>query len=202
MIREELSETVLRALTCLELERLRTSAMAGNCRGLLALESISDLLSVVGLAGIVGSLSGAAVNWYFEGRKFKREQRIGHLKDRLDNFYSPLIFHFENMKSWGVFLEKPYAYSSDTLAAKIGDMNNVMRSGMRLAGTKIEALWYEWQPWAVAAVERRRKRKIYPQFKYDEFLSRSHRLHDALKADCEELLGQYRKEIGTSNQPP
>jgi hypothetical protein len=202
MRRRAREKTPSRAVKCLGLKSLRIPLMPSRRRGLLALESIFDLLTTVGLAGIVGSLSGAAVNWYFEGRKFKREQRIAHLKERLDNFYSPLIFHFENMKSWGVFLEKPYAYSSDTLAAKIGDMNNVMRSGMRLAGTKIEALWYEWQPWAVAAVERRRKRKIYPQFKYDEFLLRSRRLHDALKADCEELLGQYRKEIGTSNQPP
>ena len=202
MIWEELSETVLRAVTQVELERFRTPAMASNCRRLLTLESISDLLATVGLAGIVGSLSGAAVNWYFEGRKFKREQKIAHLKDRLDNFYSPLIFHFENMKSWGVFLEQPYAYATETLAVKIGDMNDIVRSGMRLAGSTVEALWYEWQPWAVAAVERRRKRNIYPQFKYDEFLLRSHRLHDALKADCEELLRQYRKELGTSNQPP
>jgi hypothetical protein len=201
MIREELTETTITAVTCPELERLRMSAMVSDCRWLLVLESISDLLATVGLAGIVGSLSGAAVNWYFEGRKFKREQRIAHLKDRLDNFYSPLIFHFENMKSWGVFLKKPYAYSSDTLAAKIGDMNSIMRSGMRLVGPKVQVLWYEWQPWAVAAVEKRRRGRVYPQFEDEEFLIRSQRLHDALKADCEELLRQYKSEIGTSNEP-
>jgi len=101
----------------------------------------------------------------------------------------------------GVFLGAQYAYATETLAAKIGDMNDIMRSGIRFAGPKVPTLWYEWQPWAVAAVERQRNRNVYPQFKYDEFLLRSQRLHEALKADSQELLRQYEREIGTANQP-
>jgi hypothetical protein len=105
------------------------------------------------------------------------------------------------MKSWGVFLGADYAYAPATLAGKIDDMNEIMRSGIRFASPEVQTLWYEWQPWAVAAVERHRVGNVYPQFKYDEFILRSQRLHERLKADCQELLRQYSSEIGPSNVP-
>ena len=153
--------------------------------------TISNLLGIIGIAGITATI----VNYIFEERKFKREQRIIDLKERIDRFYSPLIFHFENMRSWAVFLrsDKKYAWADRTLAEKIEDMCKIMRDGLRFASRQVEELWYEWQPLAVAVIERESYRK---HFDLEEFQKRCERLHEALKSDREEIMKLYDEGIG------
>jgi len=129
------------------------------------------------------------VNWFLEGRKFKREQRIAFLKEKRDRFYSPLIFHFENMKSWAVWLRSPdkYAFSLQELERKLEDMYQIMKSGMGLASPEVAKLWFEWQPTAVPT---------HPSWQPEEFLKRSEKLHQALMDDFKKLGKQYFKEIG------
>lgn len=143
-------------------------------------------LSAVGAA--VGGITAALVNWFMEGRKFKREQRIAHLKERLDGFYTPLLFHFENMKSWAIWLGSPdkYAFSQPELERKLEDMYQIMRSGMRLASPEVTRLWFEWQPTASST---------HPTGQASEFIKRSQKLHEAVKADFEKLRKAYLKEI-------
>jgi hypothetical protein len=100
------------------------------------------------------------------------------------------------MRSWAEALKssEEYAFARKTLEAKIGDMNSLMRLGLRHGSARVRDLWYEWQPFAVAVVE---GREVYPTLADpDEFLNRSKRLHEALKEDCDKLLEQYWMEIG------
>jgi hypothetical protein len=159
----------------------------------LAVESISDWLGLIGIGAIATSIITTAFNYYLQEKRFSREQRIAYLKEELDNFYSPMIFHFENMRSWGEFRKSPktYVWADKSLAAKIGDMNNLMRSGTRFVSPTVAKLWYDWQPLAVAAVD-----KVYPEFNLDDFISRTQKLHEALVAERDNLMEQYRHEIG------
>lgn len=156
---------------------------------------IIEFLGIVGLSGILSILISAVVNWYSEERRFKREQNITYLKEKIDSFYSPMIFHFENMRSWGKAWnrESGYSYSGKTLAGKLEDMKVLMRSGLRFATPDIKTLWYKWQPYAVAAVERRRGRNPYPWFSEEELQARSQKLHDAIQAESERLVKEYKK---------
>lgn len=123
---------------------------------------------------------------------------MADLKEKLDRYYSPLNFHFENMRSWAVFLNSSerYAWAAETLADKLEDMKEIMRSGLRFASPEVQALWYAWQPFAVAAVEESRERKrVYQQFDTKGLLDRTERLHDAIKAEKDDLLKRYRHEI-------
>ena len=72
---------------------------------------------------------------------------------------------------------------------------------MRFASEEVEKLWYEWQPYAVAALERRRGKNVYPQYNDEEFLRRSTKLHDQLKTDCDALRAKYRDEIESYYRP-
>jgi hypothetical protein len=161
----------------------------------LALE-IADLLSIVGLSSILSILVSAFVNWLSEERKFKREQNILYLKEKIDGFYSPMMFHFENMRSWaGAWgRESAYSYSGKTLADKLDDMKALMRSGLRFASPDVRTLWYKWQPFAVAAVElRKKKRNIYPWFTEQELQTRSQKLHAAVQSESERLAQEYKR---------
>jgi hypothetical protein len=115
-----------------------------------------ELLSVVGLSSILTLLLSSAINWYSREHEFKREQNLSYLKEKLDKFYSPMVFHFENMRSWAVAHghEAGYVFAAETLGDKLEDMKGLMRSGLRLVSPNVEELWYAWQPFAVAAVER------------------------------------------------
>jgi hypothetical protein len=146
---------------------------------------VVQLGSVSAISAIVATL----VSWFLEGRKFRREQRIGYLKERLGEFYSPFLFHFENMKSWAEWLSKPdsYAFAQDVLGRKVDDMVQIMRSRMHLASPQVTRLWFEWQPTAVPS---------HPSWNSNEFLVRSRRLHETVKAEWEMLLKTYRKEMG------
>ena len=105
------------------------------CRWRLV-DTASDWFAVVGLAGITATVTGALINWLLQGRSFKQQQRIDHIKERIDKFYSPMIFHFENMKSWGAAWGKDtYVFAGETLGSKISDMNELMRSGLRFVVT-------------------------------------------------------------------
>lgn len=150
---------------------------------------IPELLSIVGLSSILSILLSGFVSWLSREREFKREQNIAYLKERLDNFYSPMVFHFENMRSWAAAHghKSGYVFATGTLGDKLEDMKGLMRSGMRLVSPKVEELWYAWQLFAVAAVERRRGQDFYPKFSDEEFQNRSAALHVALKEDRERL---------------
>jgi hypothetical protein len=159
----------------------------------LVVDTIGDLLGLIGIGAILSSIVSTWFSYSLSQRRFKREQRIAYLKEKLDNFYSPMLFHFENMHSWAEFGRSPqkHVWADKSLAAKIGDMNNIMRSGMRYVSPKVEKLWYQWQPLAVAAVD-----KVYPEYRLDDLLSRSQKLHEALLAERDALMKQYRHELG------
>jgi len=161
----------------------------------MSAEQYTNLLTTIGLSSITGSIVGAAVNWFLEGRKFKREQNIAYLKEKIDSFYSPMIFHFENMRSWSAAWDHAsgYVFAGETLASKLEDMKTLMRTGLRLVSPTVERLWYDWQPYAIAAVERRRGNDVYPTFTEDELQKRSEALHTALKAERKKLMEDYKK---------
>jgi hypothetical protein len=150
-------------------------------------------LGLIGIGAILSSIVSAWLSYIFNQRKFKSEQRIGYLKEKLDNFYSPMIFHFQNMHSWAKFRRSPHkhVWADKSLAAKIGDMNDIMRSGMRFVSPTIEKLWYQWQPMAVAAVDRQ-----YPEFRFEDLLASSQKLHEALLRERNALMKEYRHELG------
>lgn len=157
---------------------------------------ITELLSIVGLSSILSILFSAIVNWLSEEHTFKREQNITYLREKIDGFYSPMTFHFENMRSWNEAWgrESGYSYSGKTLADKLEDMKGLMRSGLRFASSDVKTLWYKWQPYAVAAVEqRRRKKNIYPWFSEQELQIRSQKLHAAVQAESERFTKEYKK---------
>jgi len=160
---------------------------------------IAMTIAIVSSFG-VGSIVGVLISGFIERQNLAKQQRITDLKERLDNFYSPLIYHFENMRSWAKAhgSSQRYAFARKTLAAKIGDMNSLMRLGLRYGSPKVRDLWYDWQPFAVAAVE---GPQVYPNLADpDEFMNRSQRLHEALESDCNELLTQYWMETGRSQK--
>jgi hypothetical protein len=156
---------------------------------------ITELLSIVGLSSILSIFLSALVNWLSEEHTFTREQNITYLKEKIDSFYSPMIFHFENMRSWGDAWgrESGYSYSGNTLADKLEDMKGLMRSGLRFASPDVKTLWYKWQPFAVAAVERRRRKNLYPWFSEQELQIRSQRLHAAVQTESERLTKEYKR---------
>jgi hypothetical protein len=160
----------------------------------LEAETIGYWLGLIGVGAILSSIVSTWYSFRLEQGKFKREQGIAYLRERLDKFYSPMIFHFENMRSWAEFRKYPqgYIWSDKTMADKIGDMNNIMRSGTRFVSPTVEKLWYKWQPLAVAAVDR-----AYPEFNLDDLLSATEKLHKALLDDCADLLDEYRRLIGS-----
>lgn len=157
---------------------------------------ITDLLSIVGVSSIVSILLSALVNWLSEEHKFKREQNIAYVKEKVDSFYSPMIFHFENMRSWSAAWghESGYVFAGETLGNKLDDMASLMRSGLRFVSPSVETLWYKWQPYAIAAVERRRGKDLYPHLDEKELQILSGKLHNALKVDRDKLMKEY-KEI-------
>jgi len=165
-------------------------------------EWIAPLLSASFIGGAIGSLITIFVRWKLEEGRIKREERRSFLEERIDSFYSPLLFHFDHMKSWGAFLGNPegYAFDPTTLTGKLRDMESIMRSGIRFASKDVRNLWHEWQPIAVAAVEERREgRRTYPQYDPQKFLKCSVALHSALNNDYNKLE-KYFEEIG--QKPP
>jgi hypothetical protein len=106
-----------------------------------------------------------------------------------------MIFHFENMRSWSAAWGRSsgYVFAGETLADKLEDMKTLMRNGLRLISPTVQRLWYEWQPYAIAAVERRRGQDLYPPFAEEELQKRSKALHDALIADREKLMQDYKR---------
>jgi hypothetical protein len=158
---------------------------------------ITELLSIVGLSSILSIIVSALLNWLSEERTFKREQSVMYLKEKIDSFYSPMTFHFENMRSWSAAWSQKsgYVYSGETLADKLGDMKSLMRLGLRFASPDVRKLWYEWQPFAVAAVIQRRGETTYPWFSNEELQTRSKKLHEAVQAESEGLTKEYKKKI-------
>jgi len=154
--------------------------------------------------GLVGVLIGALIVHWFEERKLKKQEQITLLKESIDRFYSPLLFHFENMKSWGKFQgsDTQYVFALTELQNKLSDMYLIMKSGIRLASPEVRRLWYEWQPYAVAEVEYRRiqlgidKGPTYGQRNPTIFNDKSTELHEALKADYKTLNEKYATQTG------
>jgi phosphate/sulfate permease len=165
----------------------------------LELEAIVTWFVSAGIGGIIGSLLTVAAEHYFEEKKSKRDQRVADLKERLGKLWH-LLFYFGNMRSWGEFTtgakdKASYAFATEVLARYLGEMTTIMQSETWHVGLGVRNLWFEWQPYAVAAVERRRGKIAYPRFSEAEFLERTGRLHDALTADYKELVNQSTAEI-------
>jgi hypothetical protein len=163
----------------------------------LALETDVSYLLTGLLGGILGSLVTVLANWYVEEERARRERRITDYRASLDKLWR-LLFYFGNMKSWGVFVGAPYAFATDTLGRYLDEMADMMKSEM-FVGVKVRELWFAWQPYAVAAVEKRRGKVIYPQFNESEFISRSQQLHDALEAEYKKMLRRYTNETKTDS---
>ncbi|MGD0176358.1 MAG: hypothetical protein ABSC50_05980 [Candidatus Bathyarchaeia archaeon] len=158
----------------------------------------TEFLTVIGISSILSSvvsiIIGSIINVLSEDRKFKREQNIAYLEEKLDKFYAPMMFHFENMKSWGAaWGEDALVYSGTTLADKLDDMKGLMRSGLRFASKEVKALWYDWQPYAVAAVHNRKGEPTYPWFSEAELQRRSRKLHDAVQTESQRLTAEYKR---------
>jgi len=151
------------------------------------------------LAAAVGAVFGGLMNWFLEGRRFRREQKISDLKEKIDRFYSPLLFHFENMRSWATWLGDPttYAFSGDEMHKKLMDMYEIMRSGMRFASPEVTKLWFQWQP--LATMSRSPSLKDEQRKKFTEL---SEALHNRLNQDFSAIMNDYSEEIGEKNQDP
>jgi hypothetical protein len=75
---------------------------------------------------------------------------------------------------------------------KTGERYDIMRSEMRFANPKVVEPLYKSQPLAIASSHP----DLYPQFRVEDFIRCTKELHEALKADREELMKQYWKVIG------
>jgi len=159
----------------------------------MALE-FSDWIALIISSSAVATIVASLLHHYFGIQELKQKERIAYLKERLDEFYSPLLFHFKNMKSWGEW-ESPrtriYAFSNQELIRKSGDMYEIMRAKMRLSSLTVRELWFEWQPIATSP-------RPWPQSIQDEFDKRSQKLHEALEDEYKDLKEKYLKELGNA----
>jgi hypothetical protein len=164
----------------------------------LDLETILGLLAAGGFGAFLASLMTPIVSSYFEREKIKRDRRISDLKENIAKLWR-LVFYFGNMRSWGVFVGAPYAFATEVLGRYLDEMAQMVKLEMGFVEPRIQKLWFDWQPYAVAAVERRRRKRsrIYPKFTKEEFYIRSERLHEAVEAEWKKALKQYNKELGT-----
>jgi len=165
---------------------------------LATLQNLIDWGIQLGSSSIISAIVATVVYYFLEGRKIKKELRITHLKEAIDQFYSPLLFHFDHMKAWSVFRgdRENYAFDPITLTGKLRDMESIMRIGIRLASRDVRNLWHEWQPNAIAAVELRKEGATYDEYDPQKFVRCSQMLHQALKDDYSMLEKKYFGEIG------
>jgi len=117
--------------------------------------------------------------------RFRRDQHLAFTKERLDELYSPLVFHLENMRAWGLRLGAEFAWSEDEMEKKLDDMYNLLKGNLRLAGPKLKETWFWYRaqfakPY-VCTVERANATK---------------ELYDAVSEEFSHLLEEYRKIAG------
>jgi hypothetical protein len=150
------------------------------------------------LSALIGAVAAGITNWLLEGRKFKREQRLAYMKDRLDLLYSPLLLYFDNMKSWAQMLNLPDEYAffrsgmtwppQIPLEEMLEKMYQKMEVGMRMASQDVIDLWLKWQPLAVMHGS--------PMVNYTELHRLSSQLHGQLKTDYNTIRDDYLREVG------
>ena len=129
---------------------------------------------------------------YYEEQKLRRERHIANLEKRIDNLWR-LLFYFGNIESWGVALGVTYSFGSEVLGRYLDEMLEMMKSQMYV-GSVVRQLWLDWQPYAVASVEKLRGQATYSFYTKDEFEKRSRQLHQALKDEYEKRLKEYESE--------
>ena len=155
-------------------------------------DTILSLVAAAGIGGFLASVIGPVISWHYEGRRFKRERRITNLERRIDKLWR-LLFYFGSMESWGAVQGGSIAFAPEVLGRYLNEMVEMMKSEM-FVGSAVRKLWFEWQPYAVAAVEKREGKSTYTFFNNNEFETRFRRLHEALLDDYERLSRQYQSE--------
>jgi hypothetical protein len=157
-------------------------------------ETVLGFVAALGIGSLIGSVISPPIAAYFEERKLRKERRIANLEKRIDGLWR-LLFYFGNMQSWGVVLGKTYSFGSEVLGRYLGEMLEMMKSQMYV-GSVARQLWFEWQPYAVASVEKLRGQSTYEFYTKDEFERRSLQLHQALNDEYERRLKEYELEVG------
>ena len=159
-------------------------------------DTILSLVAAAGIGGFLASVIAPVISWHYEGRTFKRERRIANLEKRIDKLWR-LLFYFGNMESWGAVQGGSIAFAPEVLGRYLGEMVEMMKTEM-FVGSAARKLWFEWQPYAVAAVEKREGKSTYAFFNNNDFVSRFHRLHQALLDEYERLSKEYQSETGAT----
>ena len=161
-------------------------------------QTILSLVAALGIGSFLGTILAPMIGFHYEERKLKQERRNANLEKRIDTLWR-LLFYFGNMESWGVVQGAPYAFATEVLGRYLDEMAEMMKSEMYM-GSVVRQLWFDWQPYAVASVEQRRGSVVYQFYSKDEFVKRSHRLHQALKHEYEMLLREYELEANHTSK--
>lgn len=157
-------------------------------------ETILSFVAALGIGSFLGSILAPVIGSYYEGRKLRRERRIANLEKRIDNLWR-LLFYFGNMGSWGVVQGATYSFGAEVLGRYLDEMVEMMKSQVYV-GSVVRQLWLNWQPYAVASVEKKRGQATYSFYTKDEFERRTRKLHKALKHEYESRLKEYELETG------
>jgi hypothetical protein len=160
----------------------------------LDFEVVLGFIAALGIGSLIGSVISPPIASYFEERKLRQERRVVNLEKRIDSLWR-LLFYFGNMQSWGVVLGTTYSFGSEVLGRYLGEMLEMMKSQMYV-GSVVRQLWLDWQPYAVASVEKTRGQSTYEFYTKEEFERRSVQLHQALKDEYEARLREYELETG------
>jgi hypothetical protein len=157
-------------------------------------QTILGFVAALGIGSFLGSVISPIIASYYEERKLRRERRIANLEKRIDNLWR-LLFYFGNMESWGVALGVTYSFGSEVLGRYLGEMLEMMKSQMYV-GSVVRQLWFDWQPYAVASVEKLQGKSTYSFYTKDEFERRFGQLHQAIRDEYERRLKEYELEVG------
>jgi len=156
---------------------------------LTTVEELVQLLVQVGTPSIIAVIVSAFCNYTFDVRRMGKDRRITYLDEALERFYGPMIYYFRLMEGWGKFIGAPngYPFHPDTLTEYLREMEDCMKKGIRFASPEISDLWYEWQPYAVAAIELRKGGTSYTQFTPEAYKKKTKELSQAIRKEAEEL---------------
>lgn len=152
-------------------------------------DSFGYWLGLIGIGSLLSTILTVFLTYFLELEKFKREHRIAFVKESLDSFYSPMIHYFDIMRSWAEFRKsrQKYVWSIRSLQEKTGQMYNIMQSGTRFVSPSVRKLWSQWEPLAIAATTG----STYPEYKLENMLRITQKLHEALIHERSLLLRKY-----------
>jgi hypothetical protein len=167
-----------------------------DARTLLDSQTILGFVAALGIGSFLGSVIPPVITSHYEERKLARERRIANLEKSIDKLWR-LLFYFGNMESWGRALGVAYSFGSDVLGRYLGEMLEMMKSEIYV-GSVVRQLWLDWQPYAVASVQKLQGKPSHSFYTKDEFERRSRELHKALRDEYEKRLKEYELEAGHS----